>query len=250
MEHANKVAVVTGGARGFGFGVASAFAEAGAAVAILDLDVSAAEVAAGRLRDQGRAALAIACDVGDEHAVEAAFARIEDELGGVDYLLNNAALLANRYSADFSVIPRADVRAVLETNVVGVINCAVSARPLMARRGGGVVVNLASIAGYSIAGPYGLSKLAVRGLTVSLAREFAPDNIRVNAVAPGLMATDSVMADLPAEMVNDFVNNLQLLRRQGQPEDIINAVMFLFSEKASFVTGETLRVSGGFPLSV
>lgn len=250
MEHAGKVAVITGGARGFGFGVARAFAEAGAATAILDLDVVAAEAAAVRLRDQGRAAIAIGCDVGDEQAIEAAFARIEEELGGVDYLLNNAALLANRYSADFSVIPRSDVRAVLETNIIGVINCAVSARSRMARRGGGVVVNLASIAGYSITGPYGLSKLAVRGLTVSLAGEFAPDGIRVNAIAPGLMATESVMADLPAEMVDHFVNNLQLLKRQGQPDDIVNAAMFLFSDKASFITGETLRVSGGFPQGI
>ncbi|MGV3768963.1 MAG: SDR family NAD(P)-dependent oxidoreductase [Sphingobium phenoxybenzoativorans] len=250
MEHKDKIAIVTGGARGFGFGFAQALCAAGATVVILDRDGDEARRVANSLSADGASCSAVSCDVSDEQAVDSAVAHIVETLGGVNILINNAGLLANRYSTDFSIISRADVRAVLEVNVMGVINCSVAVRSAMARRGGGVILNLASIAGYTIPGPYGLSKLAVRGLTVSLAREFAPDNIRVNAVAPGLMATESVMADLPSDMVGHFINDLQLLKRQGLPGDIVDAAMFLCSDKASFITGETLRVSGGFPLEV
>jgi 3-oxoacyl-[acyl-carrier protein] reductase len=250
MEHRDKIALVTGGARGFGLGFAKALCAAGASVVIMDRDEDEARRAAASLSIDGGKCIALPCDVSDEQAVDAAVAYVADSLGGIDILINNAGLLANRYSQDFSVIARADVRSVLEVNVMGVINCSVAVRPVMARRGGGVILNLASIAGYTIPGPYGLSKLAVRGLTVSLAREFAPDNIRVNAIAPGLMATESVMDDLPADMVDHFINDLQLLKRQGLPRDIVDAAMFLCSDKASFITGETLRVSGGFPLQV
>ena len=144
-------------------------------------------------------------------------------------------------------MPRAIVRAVLDVNIMGVVNCSIAARSALARRGGGVVLNISSIAGYSV---IGLSQLAVRGLTVSLAREFAPDSIRVVGIAPGLMATETIMADLPADMINHFVNDLQIIKRQGLPQDIVEAAMFLCSDRASFITGETLRVSGGYPLEV
>jgi NAD(P)-dependent dehydrogenase (short-subunit alcohol dehydrogenase family) len=250
MEHAGKTAFITGGARGFGRGFARAFAAEGAQIVIADIDAAEGERTAGVLHESGAKAIAIRCDVANEQSVDEAVAAAEARFGGIDILINNAGLLTRHYSEDFSTLPRADVRACLDVNIMGVINCAVSARKSMARRGGGVIVNIASIAGYSVLGPYGLSKLAVRGLTVSLAREFAPDGIRVNGVAPGLMATGTVMADLPGEMIDHFVNELQLIKRQGQPEDIVDAVMFLCSRHAGFITGETLKVGGGFPLEV
>jgi len=250
MQQNGKVAIITGGARGFGRAFAERFVGEGVAVAILDRDRDTAEAVARCLTDAGGTAIAIPCDVADEMTVKDSIARVEVTLGGVDILINNAGLLTANYSKDFIESTNAELRAVLEVNVIGVVNCTVAARDSMVRRGGGTIVNLSSIAGYSIAGPYGLSKLAVRGLTLAFARELAPDGIRVNAVAPGLMATETVMADLPAEMVRHFREDLQLIKRPGLPEDIVDAVMFLCSDRASFVTGETLRVSGGFPLEV
>ncbi|WP_235490032.1 SDR family oxidoreductase, partial [Frankia sp. AvcI1] len=96
--------------------------------------------------------------------------------------------------------------------------------------------------------PYAVSKLAVRGLTVAFATEFAPDNIRVNAISPGLMDTESAMADLPAELVRDIIDQRQLIHRQGRVADIVAALIYLCSAEGGFVTGETLKVTGGFPL--
>jgi NAD(P)-dependent dehydrogenase (short-subunit alcohol dehydrogenase family) len=95
--------------------------------------------------------------------------------------------------------------------------------------------------------PYAVSKLAVRGLTVAFAAELAPDGIRVNAISPGLMATENAMEDLPKAMVDDFVQNRQLVHRLGEMEDIVKAMLFLCSDDASFITGETIKVSGGYP---
>jgi len=112
------------------------------------------------------------------------------------------------------------------------------------------VVNISSIASHLSTSPYGVSKLAVRGLTIALATELAPDRIRVNAIAPGLMATENAMADLPHDLVDDFVNHRQLVHRLGTMDDIVATTLFLCSNEAGFITGETLRVSGGYPLAI
>jgi 3-oxoacyl-[acyl-carrier protein] reductase len=95
-----------------------------------------------------------------------------------------------------------------------------------------------------------VSKLAVRGITVALAGEFAPDGIRVNAISPGLMATENAMTDLPDEMLKDFVENRQLVHRLGRMDDVVAAMAFLCSDDASFITGETIKVSGGYPAEI
>jgi 3-oxoacyl-[acyl-carrier protein] reductase len=134
--------------------------------------------------------------------------------------------------------------------VVGVVNCTVACRDTMRSRGGGAVLNISSIAGYLSTSPYAISKLAVRGLTIAFATEFAPDKIRVNAIAPGLMATENALAGLPQELIDDFTNNRQLVHRLGDMDDIVSSALFLCSDQASFITGETLRVSGGYPLAM
>ena len=111
------------------------------------------------------------------------------------------------------------------------------------------IINISSMAGNMASSPYGVSKMAVRGLTIAFAKEFADAAIRVNAIAPGLMATDSAMADLPAAMVTSIINDMQFIHRQGEVADIVNMMMFLISDKASFITGETFKVSGGAALS-
>lgn len=244
------VAMVTGGAAGFGAAFATALAAEGCGVALADVDVAGAEEVAARINDAGGRAMAVACDVADEDAADAAAAAASDALGDVSILINNAGLHLTKYNQPFSVLPRSDVRRLLDVNVIGVINCSMACRGAMARRGGGSIVNISSIAGYLASSPYGVSKLAVRGLTVALASELGGDGIRVNAVAPGLMATDNALADLPAALVEDFVTNRQVIHRTGQVADVVAAVLWLCSPEAAFVTGETVRVSGGYPMGV
>jgi NAD(P)-dependent dehydrogenase (short-subunit alcohol dehydrogenase family) len=243
-----RVAFITGGAIGFGRAFATALAADGVGVVLADIDLPGAEATAEKLRADGATALAVHCDVADEGAVDAAVARTVDELGGVDILINNAGKHLTKYNQPFSVLPRDEVRALFDVNVIGVVNCSVACRASMAARGGGAIVNISSMAGHLSGTPYGVSKLAVRGLTVAFATEFAPDRIRVNAISPGLMATENAIADLPQELVDSFVNDRQLIHRLGTMDDIVAAMMFLVSPASSFITGETLPVTGGTTL--
>jgi 3-oxoacyl-[acyl-carrier protein] reductase len=243
-----RVAFITGGAVGFGRAFATALAAEGAAVVLADVDLAAAQATAEKIAVTGARALAVNCDVADEHQVDAAVAATIDTFGGVDILINNAGKHLTKYNQPFSVLERFEVRALFDVNVIGVVNCSVACRASMAARGGGSIVNISSMAGHMASSPYGVSKLAVRGLTVAFATEFAPDKIRVNAISPGLMATENALADLPPEMVADMINQRQLIHRQGTMDDIVAAMMFLCSPASSFITGETLKVSGGLPL--
>jgi 3-oxoacyl-[acyl-carrier protein] reductase len=245
-----KVVAVTGAAAGFGAAFSRAFAEAGAAVALLDVDAAGAQALADEIVGCGGRAVALPCDVADERAVEAAAARAADHLGGADVLINNAGLHLTRYNQPFAQLGHEEIRRLFEVNLMGVINCTLAFKPLMAARGGGAIVNISSIAGYLASTPYGVSKLAVRGLTIAFARELSEARIRVNAIAPGLIATPSAVADLPSEMVSAFVNQHQQVKRQGEMGDIVSAALFLCSPQASFITGETIKISGGYPLGV
>lgn len=245
-----RVAFITGAGQGFGRLFASALGARGAAIAVADIDEGAATKAAASLEEEGIEALGVVCDVAAEDHVADAMRQTVDRFGGVDILVNNAGKHLMKYKQPFSVLPRDEVRALFEVNLIGIINCSVEARVSMLERGGGVIVNIASIAGHMVTTPYGVSKLAVRGLTMALASEFARDGIRVNAISPGLMATESAMGDLPADMVEEFVQRRQLIHRLGQPEDLVGTLLHLCSDASSFVTGETLVVGGGHPLSI
>jgi 3-oxoacyl-[acyl-carrier protein] reductase len=244
------VAFITGGAIGFGRAFGRALAAEGAAIAVADIDLVAARTTADELSAGGTKAVAVKCDVADDAQVRAAVEGVSEELGAVDVLINNAGKHLTRYNQPFTVLPSADLRELFDVNVIGVVNCTVACREPMRSAGGGVVLNIASIAGHISNTPYGVSKLAVRGLTIAFASELAPDNIRVNAIAPGLMATENAIADLPQSMVDEFVAERQLVHRLGLMEDIVQAMLYLCSDQASFVTGQTLDVSGGFPLFI
>ncbi len=247
---AGRVAFITGGAIGFGRAFARQLVVEGASVVLADIDVPAAEQTAAELVATGGHALALACDVADETQVDRAVQAAVDAFGGVDILINNAGKHLLKYNQPFAVLPRFEVRALFDVNVIGVVNCTVACQPSMRARGGGAVLNISSIAGYMATSPYGVSKLAVRGLTMAFAQELSPDRIRVNAIAPGLMATENALAGLPQEMVDRFVNDLQLVKRTGSMDDVVNTAMFLCSDAAAFITGETIKVSGGYPLAI
>ncbi|HEX3924763.1 MAG TPA: SDR family oxidoreductase [Streptosporangiaceae bacterium] len=244
-----KVAVITGGGRGFGQAFGIALAARGAHVVLADIDAIAAKAAAAEIAGNGGRASAAGCDVADEAAVAALVDEVTAEHGGIDILVNNAGLHSSAYNRPSAEIGIPGLRRLFDVNVLGVYICSLAARPAMSGRDGAVVVNISSSAAYANRAAYGVSKLAVRGVTVQLAREFAADGIRVNAIAPGLIFTDTIRAELGRDDVARVMGQ-QILAREGEERDIVNALLFLVSPAASFVTGETLRVTGGFALSV
>ena len=250
MRFERRTAVITGGAIGFGRAFARALVAEGASVVIVDVDVDMAERTAAELVDAGGKAIAVDCDVADPDRVDAAVATTIERFGGVDIVINNAGLHLTKYNQPFGVLSRNEIRALFDVNVMGVINGTLACRDSMRERGGGAILNISSVAGYLGATPYGVSKLAVRGLTVAFATEFAPDRIRVNGIAPGLMNTENAIADLPRPLIDDFVQERQLVHRLGTMGDVVSAMLFLCSDEASFITGETLKVSGGYPLNL
>jgi 3-oxoacyl-[acyl-carrier protein] reductase len=249
VRFGGKTAFVTGGAIGFGRAFARALTAEGASVAIVDIDIETAEHTAAELTSRGAQAIAVSCDVADEHQVDSAVDVTTEKFGGIDILINNAGLHLVKYNQPFGVLSRADVRDLFDVNVIGVINCTLACRDSMRDRGGGVVLNISSMAGFMNISPYGVSKLAVRGLTVAFASELSPDHIRVNGIAPGLMNTENALADVPHSLVDDIVRERQLVHRLGTMDDVVSAMLYLCSDEASFITGETLKVSGGYPLN-
>jgi 3-oxoacyl-[acyl-carrier protein] reductase len=249
MKFDSRTALITGGAIGFGRAFARALVAEGASVVIADVDADMAERTAAELVSAGGKAIAVDCDVADADRVAGAVDAAIDRFGGVDIVINNAGLHLTKYNQPFGVLSRNEIRALFDVNVMGVINTTLACRDSMRDRGGGVVLNISSMAGYLSATPYAVSKLTVRGLTVAFATELAPDRIRVNAIAPGLMNTENAIADLPRPLIDEFVHRLQLVHRLGKMDDVVSAMMFLCSDEASFITGETLKVSGGYPLN-
>ncbi|WP_156842426.1 SDR family NAD(P)-dependent oxidoreductase [Novosphingobium aquimarinum] len=243
MKLDGKVAFVTGGARGIGETLARGFAAEGARVVLADIDVDEAEQAAGRFADAS--ALAVRCDVTDRASIAAAIECVADRFGGIDILVNNAARHQYEFNQPCTALSPEKWRMILETNVLGVVNCSTLASVEMRKRGGGAILNLSSVAGYVVNTAYGVTKLAIRGLTMAMSEELAPDNIRVNAIAPGFMDSATVLADVPGEIAGSFINEYQLIHRQGRMGELIGAANLLCSDDGSFITGETIMIGGG-----
>lgn len=250
-DYRDRVAVVTGGARGFGRAFAQALAERGARVALIDLDGEAVESAAAELATAtGAWCHGYQGDVTDEAGMDAIMARVAEGRQGIDLLINNAGLHSHEYSRPIEEMGLAKTRRLFDVNVMGTVTCTLAALPYMKRLskedGSPIasVINIASSAAYQ-GGAYGNSKLAVIGLTMTFARELAAHGIRVNAIAPGLILTDTIKAEMAPETLQR-ISAMQYLPQVGEEGDIVEALLFLASEKARFITGETLRVTGGF----
>jgi NAD(P)-dependent dehydrogenase (short-subunit alcohol dehydrogenase family) len=267
------VAVITGGGGGLAAAFADALTEQGARVALLDVDEAAAARAADALTARGVDALGLACNVRDEHRVDAAMQEVAAHFGRIDILVNNAALHRKEYNQPFGSLARDDLRALFDVNVMGIIHCSLACQPHMAAGGGGVVINIASTSANAARTPYGVSKLTVLGLTTALAGELGPDGIRVNAISPGFVGSAGPLQDyprdrllallaalgssLPAQVLERCTNedlvaaihDLHLVAREGTPHDVVEALLYLCSDAAGFVTGETLRIAGGSSIS-
>jgi NAD(P)-dependent dehydrogenase (short-subunit alcohol dehydrogenase family) len=243
-EWSGRTAVVTGGGRGFGKAFGTALAAEGAHSVLVDIDQAVAEQAAEEIRAGGGLATGLVGDVTNEARMGEVMAQAASLQGGVDLLINNAGLHSDEYGRPITEMGLAKVKRLFEVNVIGVITCTLAAWPLMKGRKGASIVNISSSAGHMGGSAYGDTKLAVAGLTITFARELGPDGIRVNAISPGLMLTETIARELPPE-TKARVKAMQFLDLDGTEKHIVDAMMFLTSPRAEFVTGEILRVTGG-----
>ena len=237
-----KTAVVTGGTRGIGFAIVKKYLENGANVAIAGSRQESVEKAIEKLPEYKDRVMGIWPNLCSPESVADAFASVKERFGRIDILANNAGISSRTSLYDYTV---EEFSRIVDINLKAVFICSQAAARIMRDQGGGVIINTSSMVGEygqpSGCG-YPATKFAVNGLTKSLARELAKDQIRVNAVAPGVTRTDMVSA-LPQELV-DRVSAGIPLGRVGEPLDIANAYLFLASDLASYVTGITLRVDG------
>src|SRR5690242_12122984 len=272
IDLSGRVALVTGGSRGLGRADALALAAAGADIAIADLLVESelteetdrygvlatvarqqgmvhTEETVEEIRAMGRAAIALRCDVTDREQVDRAVARTVDELGSVDILVNNAGTLD--HAAQFQNQSLGLWERDLRVNLTGAFNCAQAVWPHMRAREWGRIVNMSSVAG-TLGGfgqaSYSTTKAGLTGLTKSLAMEGARHGITCNAIVPGVIGTEAF--NMANAAMNERIVARTALKRPGRPDEIANAIAFLCSDLASYITGVELNVSGGVELFV
>ena len=273
IDLSGRVALVTGGSRGLGRADALALARAGADVVIADIQVESdestetaerygvlaqvakaqglvySEATAREIQEMGRRAVAIKCDVTDREQVSETVARVVEELGSVDILINNAGTLdhAAQFADQSPELWERDLRV----NLTGGFNCAQAVWPHMRERGWGRIVNMASVAG-TLGGfgqaSYSTTKAGILGLTRTLAMEGGRHGITCNAIVPGVIGTEAF--GFANAAMNDRIRARTVFKREGEPDDIANAICFLCSDLAGYITGIELNVSGGVELFV
>lgn len=243
----SKVAIVTGAAQGIGRVYAATLAGEGAAVVVADIKDQLAQEAARDICAAGGLAVPCRVDVADEQSVEAMVKFATESFGGLDAIINNAALyegLARRDPLDISI---EDWDRVMAVNQRGVFLCIKHAVPALRARGGGRIINQSSIGAWMGAAMmhYSVAKAGVIALTRLFSQTLGSDGITVNAIAPGQINTPATLDHLPNELSEAMIK-MQSIKRIGTPEDLAGAVVFLCSDESSFVTGQTLVIDGGF----
>ncbi len=238
-----KVAVITGAARGIGFALAQYFAEEQAKVVILDIQQEFVDEAVAQLSKMSLQVTGYGADVTNSQQIESVFQEIQKEYGRIDILVNNAGITRDGLMIKMT---ESDWDMVLNVNLKGTFICTQKVSRYMLKQRQGAIVNIASVIGISgNAGQanYAASKGGVIAFTKSAAKEFSSRNIRVNAVAPGFIETD-MTAKLPEEVVKNYLVSIPL-KRMGSVQDVANLCIFLASDEAGYITGQTINVDGG-----
>lgn len=246
MRLKDRVAVVTGGGGGIGFAICRAYITEGAKVVLSDLDGEKAEKMAATLRENGSDVSAVQADVSDERSAEALIEKTVSKHGRIDILVNNAGARVIKGLTEHTLD---DWQKMIAINLTGPFLCARAAIPHMLAQGGGNIINLGSIA--SFAGrpnrvAYVAAKSGVLGLTRAMAADLAGKNVRVNTIAPGMIASPFNQSFAEAPDTGKAWADENLIGRWGQPEDIAGAAVFLASDDSSFVTGSEIKIEGGW----
>ncbi len=239
-----KVAIVTGAARGIGETYARRLAAEGASVVVADIDSAGAEKVAASITEDGGTAIGVGVDVSDPASAEAMATAAVDQLGGIDLLVNNAAIYGGMEIDLLLTVDWDYYRRFMAVNMDGALVCIRACWQHMAARGGGAVVNQSSTAAWLYSGFYGLAKVGINGLTQQLAHELGGSGIRINAIAPGPTDTEATRETVPESIVKDLVKGLAI-KRQGTPDDMASMLLFLLSDEASWITGHIFNVDGG-----
>jgi NAD(P)-dependent dehydrogenase (short-subunit alcohol dehydrogenase family) len=242
----NKVALITGASRGIGEEVAKLYAQAGAHVFVSSRKQEGVEAVADKIINNGGKATAMVCHIGEHDAIEKLLEKIKQKFGRIDILVNNAA--ANPYFGHILDTPYSALKKTIEVNIDGYFLMSQLVGQIMRDNGGGCIINTASVNGVTpgpMQGIYSVSKAAIISMTKSFAKECAPQNIRVNAILPGLTDTKFASALTQNEQMLKQIMPMIPMNRMAQPEEIAPAFLFLASPEASYITGITLPVDGG-----
>lgn len=244
---AGKVVIVTGGGTGIGKVYSQRLAEGGAKVVLADIAADESDAVAAEIREAGGEALSVPTDVTDEDAVQAMADKAADTFGGIDGLVNNASLMSVLPRGDWFEIKADRWDSVMAVNLKGIFLCCRSVYPYMQKRGGGSIVNISSgriWEGNPNRLDYTTSKAGVVGLTRALAREVGDDRIAVNAITPGFTMSETQMASSSSNYMGGRDDG-KCFKRPQVPDDLVGTVVFLLSDAAGYITGQTINVDGG-----
>jgi 3-oxoacyl-[acyl-carrier protein] reductase len=239
-----KVAIVTGSGGGIGEEYAKRLSTEGARVVIAEIDEQKGERVAGAIESAGGQALFVRTDVSSEDSTQSMAAAAIERFGGIDFLVNNAALFGGMKSESMLQVDWDYYKKFMDINMDGALLCTRACYGSMSQRGGGAIVNQSSTAAWMGVGYYGLAKYGMNGLTHCLARELGSMNIRVNAIAPGPTDTEALSVQTPKEFMDGMVAQIPI-SRLGRPQDMADACLWLLSDAASWVSGQLLAVDGG-----